>query len=124
MYKQSNHIVIMIIIMWIQEGHLSSNGQCFDIGMTIRKSLHTFERSNETKPFCGSTADNAAGNGSLMRLCPVPLAFHKHPLAALTMAEESSKTTHGAKAALDACRYTCNYMQCPVMLLYSSIMRA
>lgn len=88
----------------LQEGHLSSNGECFDIGKTVRKSLHGFERSKETAPFCGSTAEGAAGNGSLMRLCPVPLGFHKYPRAALTLAEESSRTTHGAKAALDVCR--------------------
>lgn len=90
--------------MLSQEGHLSSNGECFDIGMTVRKSLHKFERSKETDPFCGPTADGAAGNGSLMRLCPVPLTFYRYPLVAMEMAKESSKTTHGAKAALDACR--------------------
>lgn len=70
----------------------------------MRKALHKFERSSEKDPFCGSTAERSAGNGSLMRLCPVPLAFYKHPRAALVMAKESSRTTHGAKAALDACR--------------------
>lgn len=90
---------------WYQEGHLSSNGECFDIGKTVRLALHKFERSNETDPVCGSTADGAAGNGSLMRLCPVPLTFYRYPMVAMTMAAESSRTTHGAKAALDACRY-------------------
>lgn len=98
------HSSTMTMLFFVQEGHLSSNGECFDIGMTVRKSLHKFERSNETDPFCGSTADRAAGNGSLMRLCPVSLMFHKYPLAAMTMAGESSRTTHGAKAAIDACR--------------------
>ncbi len=71
----------------------------------MRKALHTFERSNQTEPFPGSTSEGAAGNGSLMRLTPVPLAFHKHPEVAIKMSKESSRTTHGAKAALDACRY-------------------
>ena len=88
----------------IQEGHLSSNGECFDIGMTVRKALHNFERSNETEPYPGPTSDRAAGNGSLMRLAPVPLVYHRHPLVALELSKESSRTTHGAKAALDACR--------------------
>ena len=87
-----------------QEGHLSSNGECFDIGKTVRMSLHKFERSNETAPFCGSTADGAAGNGSLMRLCPIPLTFYRYPQVAMEMAKESSRVTHGAQAALDACR--------------------
>ena len=89
---------------WYQEGHLSSNGECFDIGKTIRKALHTFDRSAQTIPYPGSTADSAAGNGSLMRLCPVPLLYHRHPLVAMELSKDSSRVTHGAKAALDACR--------------------
>ncbi len=88
-----------------KEGHLSSNGECFDIGKTVRKALHTFERSRETEPYPGSTAEGAAGNGSLMRLCPVSLLYHRHPKPAMVLSRESSRTTHGAKAALDACRY-------------------
>lgn len=85
-----------------QEGHLSSNGVCFDIGKTVRQALHKFERSKD--PYSSSTAEMAAGNGSLMRLCPVPLLYHKHPLVAMELSKESSRVTHGPKAALDACK--------------------
>ena len=40
-------------VRWYREGHLSSNGRCFDIGNTIRSALHRFERTKE--PFSGST---------------------------------------------------------------------
>jgi ADP-ribosylglycohydrolase len=40
-----------------------------------------------------------------MRLAPVPLAYASHPREAITKAGESSRTTHGATTAVDACRY-------------------
>lgn len=40
-----------------------------------------------------------------MRLAPVPLAWHASPAEAVRLAGESSRTTHGAPEAVDACRY-------------------
>jgi len=88
---------------WYREGHLSSTGRCFDIGNTTRAALEAFERTRS--PFPGPTDPRSAGNGSLMRLAPVPLFFAWDPQAAIEMAEKSSRTTHGAREAVDACRY-------------------
>lgn len=88
---------------WWREGHLSSNGRCFDIGVTVSGALHRFEQTGE--PFSGSTDPNTAGNGSIMRLAPVPLFFRDDPKLAVEMAGESSRTTHGAAEAVDGCRY-------------------
>lgn len=47
----------------------------------------------------------SAGNGSLMRLAPIPLFYAKAPRQeALAFAESSSRTTHGAPECLEACR--------------------
>jgi ADP-ribosyl-[dinitrogen reductase] hydrolase len=40
-----------------------------------------------------------------MRLAPIPLFFASDPKQAIHYAGESSRTTHGTKAAVDACRY-------------------
>jgi ADP-ribosylglycohydrolase len=88
---------------WWKEGYLSSTGTCFDIGVTIRKSLGSYLRSGE--PFAGPTDPFTAGNGSLMRLAPVPLAFRRNIDLAIHNAGESSRTTHGAPTAVGACRY-------------------
>jgi ADP-ribosylglycohydrolase len=88
---------------WWREGYLSSTGTCFDIGVTVRKSLESYLRTGE--PFAGSTDPFTAGNGSLMRLAPVPLAFRANFGLAIHNAGESSRTTHGAPSAVDACRY-------------------
>jgi ADP-ribosylglycohydrolase len=88
---------------WWKEGYVSSTGTCFDIGLTVRNSLESYLRSGE--PFAGSTDPYTAGNGSLMRLAPVPLAYRRNITLAIDNAGESSRTTHGALAAVDACRY-------------------
>lgn len=88
---------------WYKEGYLSCNGICFDIGITTLQSLKKFEKTR--LPFCGSTDKNTSGNGSIMRLTPVPLFFSNDPVKAIFMSGESSKTTHGSKISIDACRY-------------------
>jgi ADP-ribosylglycohydrolase len=40
-----------------------------------------------------------------MRLAPVPLFYVQSPLEAIKRSGESSRTTHGAASAVDACRY-------------------
>ncbi len=90
-------------LRWWREGYRSSKGFCFDIGATVRQSLALFEATSN--PFSGSRDPQTAGNGSLMRLAPVVMFFHTNPEEAIRLAGESSRTTHGATAAIDACRY-------------------
>ena len=88
---------------WWKEGYLSSTGTCFDIGITVKSALAHYLRTGE--PFAGSTDPFTAGNGSLMRLAPVPLAFRQNVELAIHHAGESSRTTHAAPTTIDACRY-------------------
>lgn len=90
-------------VRWYREGYLSANGRCFDIGNTTVDALWRFEETRE--PYCGSTDRWMAGNGSLMRLAPVPLFHAGDPRAAIERSADSSRTTHGATVAVDACRY-------------------
>lgn len=90
-------------VRWWRDGHLSVKGRCFDIGLTTRGSLDRFRQTGE--PYPGPVDADTAGNGSLMRLAPAPLAFVNNPAEAIRLAGESSRTTHGAKVCVDACRY-------------------
>lgn len=90
-------------VRWWRTGHLSSTGTCFDIGGTTSAALSEFERTR--KPYCGSADPRRAGNGSIMRLAPVPLFFAGDPAAAVERSGDSSRTTHGARVCVDACRY-------------------
>ncbi len=88
---------------WYEEGYMSSNGRCFDIGNTVRDALHRYRQTGN--PFSGSTDPYSAGNGSIMRLAPVPMAYARDPIQAIQRSGESSRTTHGAETAVSACRY-------------------
>jgi ADP-ribosyl-[dinitrogen reductase] hydrolase len=90
-------------VRWYRTGYLSSNGRCFDIGITTSDALHRFERTHE--PYPGPDAPHTAGGGSLMRLAPVPMLYARHPELALEYCANSSRTTHAAQQAVDACRY-------------------
>jgi ADP-ribosyl-[dinitrogen reductase] hydrolase len=88
---------------WWREGHLSVTEACFDIGTTTRAALMHYERLGD--PFAGTTDPRAAGNGCIMRLAPVPMAFAGEPALAIALAADSARTTHGARTCLDASRY-------------------
>ena len=88
-------------IEWWKAGHNSVTGECFDIGNTVRKALENFAITDN--PHSGSNDPMSAGNGSIMRLAPVPMFFAHDSLLAGIQAAESSRTTHGAKDATDAC---------------------
>ena len=90
-------------VRWVGEGYLSSTGTCFDFGRTVARALAKFIRYHD--PYAGSTDPDTAGNGSLMRLAPVPMYFAAEPTEAIDRAADSSRTTHAAHEAVDACRY-------------------
>lgn len=87
---------------WYENGYLSSNGRCFDIGITTRQSLRIFMQN--CNPMAGSDDPQTAGNGSIMRLAAVPMFYANRLDEAIHYAAESSRTTHGALECKDACR--------------------
>jgi ADP-ribosyl-[dinitrogen reductase] hydrolase len=66
-------------------------------------SLSRFERTGDHYP--GDQDPDGAGNGALMRLAPIPLAFSGLPVDAHILSARSSRVTHGAEQSVDACRY-------------------
>lgn len=89
-------------VLWHESGYLSSNGRCFDIGITTRTQLARFQRTGEG--FDPRPDEESAANGSLMRLGAVPIRWHGDPKTAAERAGESSRTTHAARRPVDACR--------------------
>src|SRR5437667_8917555 len=87
---------------WQEDGFLSSTGECFDIGRTVAAALDRFRENGE--PFAGSKDPQSAGNGSLMRLAPVPMFYFPNLDEAERFGAESSRTTHAAAECVDACR--------------------
>jgi ADP-ribosyl-[dinitrogen reductase] hydrolase len=87
---------------WRAEGYMSSTGRCFDIGNTVSHALGEFIGSGN--PYSGSTHEHSAGNGSIMRLAPVPMFYYPNINDAVYYSGESSRTTHGAQECVEACR--------------------
>jgi len=89
-------------VRWWKEGYLSSTGYCFDIGGTVCDALQRYLSTGD--PWSGSTDPHSAGNGSLMRLAPVPMYYVEDLHEVVRLSGESSRTTHGTQEAVDACR--------------------
>jgi len=87
---------------WANHGYMSSTGECFDIGGTVAQALRRYQDSGE--PFSGSTNPFSAGNGSIMRLAPVPMFFAMSLERTIRFSGESSRTTHAASEAIECAR--------------------
>ncbi|SNB59177.1 ADP-ribosylglycohydrolase [Marinobacter sp. es.042] len=88
---------------WRDQGHLSATGECFDIGVATSRALDAFKQWGE--PYAGSIDPKTAGNGSLMRLAPIPMRWRTDLAETAHYAALGSRTTHAAPEAIDACRY-------------------
>jgi ADP-ribosylglycohydrolase len=95
-------------LQWYRSGVYSVNGRLFDIGITTRASLERFSRTMDARA-TGDAAPRASGNGSIMRLAPVPVAFFQlfpEDLdQLLDRLVESSRPTHASPQCLSACAY-------------------
>ena len=95
-------------VRWWRDGAYSVTGSCFDIGNTTSAALGRFERDRDARS-SGSRSERASGNGSIMRLAPVPIRYAQllpDGIGQLsTLAAESSLPTHASPQCLSACRY-------------------
>jgi ADP-ribosyl-[dinitrogen reductase] hydrolase len=95
-------------VQWWKTGKYSVNGQCFDIGITTRNALGNFVAKKNALT-SGDRSDRASGNGSIMRLAPVPIGharLYPDNIEELSrLAAESSIPTHASEQCVSACRY-------------------
>jgi len=93
---------------WMNGGKYSVNGVCFDIGHTTSSALMRFEQFRNPRT-SGPTDDRLSGNGSIMRLAPIPIYFlnlFPESIERLSVyAAESSLPTHASPKCLSACQY-------------------
>ena len=95
-------------LAWYEKGWYSVNGRCFDIGVTCRSALSRFSRTGDART-SGDASEHASGNGSIMRLAPVPMRYaelYPDQLVKLVLRlTESSLPTHASPQCLSACAY-------------------
>jgi len=94
---------------WMYHGEYSSRGFCFDIGVTTSRSLDRYAESGDPDYAGKPLGRRCAGNGSIMRLAPVPvwcaLTYEKTEdaiKAAERLGRASSTTTHGHRRCVDS----------------------
>jgi ADP-ribosylglycohydrolase len=95
-------------LAWCEKGWYSVNGRCFDIGTTTASALARFQREADART-SGDRSERASGNGSIMRLAPVPIRYaHLYPgrlLELVQLLTDSSLPTHASPQCLSACAY-------------------
>lgn len=95
-------------VNWMNHGYNSSTGRCFDIGNATRQALYLYERTGQS--YCGDRSRDSAGNGSIMRLAPIPIVYFQDEEKLAKYASLSSQTTHAAPQSIDACIYMATLM--------------
>ena len=100
-------------LKWWRTGAYSVNGRCFDIGNATIAALQRFQESGDARA-SGDPSEYAAGNGSIMRLAPVPIRYsYLFPGEIDKLVEravESSLPTHASPQCLSACVYMTTVM--------------
>jgi ADP-ribosyl-[dinitrogen reductase] hydrolase len=95
-------------VAWWRKGRYTSNGRVFDIGNTVVAALCEFIATGDART-SGARRSEQSGNGSIMRLAPVPIRYaYLYPdrLGELVeRAVESSLPTHASRQCLSACAY-------------------
>jgi len=90
--------------------------RCDSVGLggNISKSLYSMKNGVKPDPVFQKTGSDA-GNGSLMRLAPIPIAFHRNKDDVHRLAMESSWTTHPGPIAAHACAFMGNIIASAIM---------
>jgi ADP-ribosyl-[dinitrogen reductase] hydrolase len=94
------------IVNWYDWGYMAVDGLVFDVGIQTGKAIWAL-RSGTPALQAGLTAENANGNGSLMRVLPLAL-WHKGTDAELVAdARAQSQVTHGHLRSQLCCALYC-----------------
>ena len=101
---------------WYKYSKYTPNKKCFDIGNTCRTAINNFYY-NKNPLDCGCCTENSNGNGSLMRIAPLPLYLFQQYGSHAMEKEESfelihniSRLTHGHPISLLGCDIYCSIM--------------
>lgn len=81
-------------VNWRDFGYLSATGTCFDIGVQTSAALDAYLATGN--PYSGPTEEAKSGNGGIMRLAPVVLAYGAKVESAQAVAQLQSRLTHAS----------------------------
>jgi|AntRauTorcE11897_2_1112592.scaffolds.fasta_scaffold23359_2 ADP-ribosyl-[dinitrogen reductase] hydrolase len=88
-------------VRWFENGYLSSKKKSFGIGSNTSLAITDFIQKNDLPP----QSEKAVGNGSIMRLPPVPMYYINNYDKTVYYSAKSSITTHNNIMAIDSCKF-------------------
>ncbi|KAH8830796.1 ADP-ribosylation/Crystallin J1 [Flagelloscypha sp. PMI_526] len=102
---------LSVYCKWWPGGYLSAVPRPFDIGNTISRALYLYHQHRKEEPDNILSiikrehgSDAMSGNGSLMRLIPIPLAYWRlSEPEAQAYARRMSETTHPSAMCVEIC---------------------
>lgn len=101
---------------WFKHSKFTPDHHVFDIGRTCHTAIMNFRQGIEPVD-CGLTDEQSNGNGSFMRISPLPLYLFQQFGADAMSKEEAfelihnvSRLTHGHKISLIGCDIYCSVM--------------
>jgi ADP-ribosyl-[dinitrogen reductase] hydrolase len=90
---------------WMNEGKFTPHGEVFDIGIATSAAIRRY-RSGVSVLDCGGDGEMSNGNGSLMRILPVALAYAGDP-GLVEKASTLSRLTHAHERSRFCCAFYC-----------------
>ena len=101
---------------WFKHSKFTPDHHVFDIGRTCQTAIMNSHQGIEALD-CGLTDEKSNGNGSLMRISPIPLYLYQNfgievmkDEVTFTFIHNVSKLTHGHKISLIGCDIYCALM--------------
>lgn len=121
--KPDYYKIMRSFAAWYEMGAYTANGNCFDIGNTIRYAIKRYE-SGIMPLKCGSRNISNNGNGSLMRILPMIYYFNKYGdfqlnASNLNIIHKISALTHAHPLSFIACDI---YVYLGILLLNGHIL--
>ncbi len=91
-----------LLVRWYRDGYNSVLGHCFDIGNATRTAIEGQEATDGQ--WQGNFKADTAGNGSLVRIAPIAIAYRGSLKRSWHLAAAQSRVTHAAPDALSCCQ--------------------
>jgi ADP-ribosyl-[dinitrogen reductase] hydrolase len=97
----------LLYVKWMTSGYWAARDEVFDIGGATRAALCRLQ-DGVSLGQAGADGEWQNGNGSLMRILPIALRFHRRPAEELTdIAMDASAITHSHIRSQFACAFYC-----------------
>ncbi|KAJ5297728.1 hypothetical protein PENANT_c012G07778 [Penicillium antarcticum] len=108
--KYNHTLSIKFYVEWMTSGRFGTINRAWDMGRSTRKSLSIWKKSHmeniegvQARIDIELDGEERSGNGSLMRIVPVGVAYWKDVVLAREIARVQGRVTHPSLPCVEAC---------------------